>query len=85
MSRSAKGTNRERGQPSRQENISAPRLMMADLRPPCAPLTPSSRGVGAAACAEGTFFFSFGDAENVKKKGHKQLFLQEWEEVRLCS
>lgn len=37
-------------------------------------------GGGAAACAVGTFF-SFGDAENVKKKCHKQLFLQEWEEV----
>lgn len=57
MSRSAKGTNRERGRPSRQENISAPRLMMAELRPPCAPLTPSSRGAGAAACAQGTFLF----------------------------
>lgn len=85
MSRSAKGTNRASGRPSRQENISAPRLMMAELRPP--PVRhqlPPSMGWGGFACAEGTFF-PFGDTENVKEKCHKQLFLQEKEEVEDCS
>lgn len=56
MARSAKGTNRERGRPSRQENISAPRLMMAELRPPRAPLLPPPEGRGRLRVLRGLFF-----------------------------
>lgn len=35
--RTAKGTNTERGQQPKQENISTPQLMMAELRPPHPP------------------------------------------------
>lgn len=59
--RTAKGTNTEGGQQPKQENISTPQLMMAELPPPPPPLLHSVRG---ACVSDDRFFSSFRSLRN---------------------